>query len=85
MIHIKYLIVYDACHHPYYFYSIHSIAKSYKTLLKHPYYYNSIYWLVNVKYLRKDMVLQKKSCLFCLDLLKMKLYHVKFKKNSKNS
>ncbi len=36
MIHIKYFIVYDACHHPY--------------------YYKSIYWLVNLKYLLKDMV-----------------------------
>ena len=38
--HIKYFIVYDACHHPY--------------------YYKSIYWLVNLKYLLKNMVLQKK-------------------------
>ena len=51
--HIKYFIVYDACHHPY--------------------YYKSIYWLVNLKYLLKNMVLQKKVVLFCLDLLKIKL------------
>ncbi len=34
MIHIKYLIVYDACHYPYYSYSIDGISKRYKNLLK---------------------------------------------------